>query len=64
MSFLSNTDTGSLVNRYVSCWSVIDRSSLLCSFSQDMRLVDITLPISLSSFLFGTLQSPLVVFYV
>ncbi|KAK5993610.1 ABC multidrug transporter B [Cladobotryum mycophilum] len=36
MSILSNTDTGSLVNR----------------FSQDMRLVDITLPIALTVFLF------------
>ncbi|KAF7558681.1 hypothetical protein G7046_g5481 [Stylonectria norvegica] len=36
MSFLSNADTGSLINR----------------FSQDMRLVDIVLPVALSVFLF------------
>ncbi|KAL7915178.1 P-loop containing nucleoside triphosphate hydrolase protein [Trichoderma velutinum] len=36
MSFLSNTETGSLVNR----------------FSQDLRLVDIDLPVSLAIFLF------------
>ncbi|CAM1508146.1 Fc.00g049940.m01.CDS01 [Cosmosporella sp. VM-42] len=40
MSFLSNTDTGSLINR----------------FSQDMRLVDVVLPMALSVFIFEVSQ--------
>ncbi|KAM0479830.1 hypothetical protein ACHAPX_004407 [Trichoderma viride] len=39
MSFLSNTDTGSLINR----------------FSQDLRLVDIDLPVNLAIFLFDVM---------
>ena len=46
MTFLSNTDTGLLVNRYVyflpvdfAQWADTD-----ISFSQDMRLIDMVLP--------------------
>lgn len=43
MSFFVKTETGFLVNRYVVLW--YERVTLiLCRFSQDMRLVDMTLP--------------------
>jgi hypothetical protein len=56
MYFLSNTDTGSLINRYVFCIGFYPGSLDVYSFgsfSQDMRLVDITLPVALAVFLFG-----------
>lgn len=63
MSFLSNTDTGSLINRLVSHyiasqWSF--KSNQMFRFSQDLRLVDVVLPMALSIFLFGKQQTSLV----
>lgn len=57
MSFLSNSETGSLINRHVSLYknqpSVVLTRHLENRFSQDLRLVDIDLPVALAIFLFG-----------
>jgi hypothetical protein len=57
MSFLANTETGSLVNRYVChtqlCIPEHPTHTFCHRFSQDLRLVDIVLPRSLAVFLFG-----------
>lgn len=61
MSFLSNSETGSLVNRRVLFSSLPPPLvSRFCTnkaqrnrFSQDLRLVDIDLPVALAIFLFG-----------
>jgi hypothetical protein len=47
MSFFSNTDTGSIVTRYEATLHRVEPSLTSFRFSQDMQLIDGSLPLAL-----------------